>query len=457
MALQALLFSKNPETVQSLTALLAEAAISTEVCADIFSAIEKAKQQTFQCIIADWVDQPESGFLIKRAHESAPNRASVALAVVDDEFTAKRAHENQIEFVLFRPIAADEARAVLANARQKMQLAPAMSLSTALAQAGAEDSAAEPEDPNLAAGGADLPESSQPGYEAAADEDRAVEGEDDEIFAERSARGGRSFRPSFRGALAASLVALALFCLWRGRASFLYLARTPEGPIHVLRQSLAALFYVNSSGAPPLGSAGTEARQDAYFSRGSNSPVTQPASVQVVAGGITIPETARLRRRVFDFPLPSPELVRAAAPPPSRTYAKVPESIRNSAPMTPALVVTVNPAQLLPVSTPPPPIPQVSEPVQLTEEAARATAVHVVEPVYPQEAMAQKLHGTVVLQVMIGRDGSVQDVKIVRGYFLLGRAGVAAVKAWRFRPYTFNGLPASVRTQITLNFSYPPA
>jgi len=77
--------------------------------------------------------------------------------------------------------------------------------------------------------------------------------------------------------------------------------------------------------------------------------------------------------------------------------------------------------------------------------------------VYPPEALPQKLHGRVVLQATIGRDGSVEDLKLVRGYFVLGKAAIAAVRQWRFQPYTFNGRPAETQTVITINFSYPPS
>jgi TonB family protein len=76
--------------------------------------------------------------------------------------------------------------------------------------------------------------------------------------------------------------------------------------------------------------------------------------------------------------------------------------------------------------------------------------------VYPPEAAAQKLHGAVVLQARVGRDGNVEDLKIVRGYFVLGKAAIAAVKQWHFQPYTLNGHPAATQTQITINFTYPP-
>jgi protein TonB len=121
------------------------------------------------------------------------------------------------------------------------------------------------------------------------------------------------------------------------------------------------------------------------------------------------------------------------------------------------VVVVVNPA-LVPVSAPPPQpaVRQSNEPVPVSEETARALLVHTVNAVYPTEALAQKLHGPVVLQAVIGRDGAVEDLKLVRGYFVLGRAAIAAVKQWRFQPYSPNGHATATQTLITINFSYPP-
>ena len=61
-----------------------------------------------------------------------------------------------------------------------------------------------------------------------------------------------------------------------------------------------------------------------------------------------------------------------------------------------------------------------------------------------------------MLQAQVGRDGSVDDLKIVRGNFVLGRAAFAAVKQWKFQPYTLNGHAVATQTTITINFTYPP-
>jgi TonB family protein len=469
MAVQALLFSKNPKTVESLTSILAEAGMRVEVSADIFSAMEKGTKQPFPCIIVDWSDQPESSYLVKRARESAFNQNTVPIAIVDGEFGVKNARENQVDFVFHRPFAPDEARAVLAEARRKM-IIPLGAANVDLRAALKASPATQPfpheqqaGDPNLLSFADRLPSTSRQRYEAPPEpEERVVEeeilAEEEEFAVESSQVARREVWPTTRKFLAAVLLVVAGFAAWQRHSSILYLAHTPEGGFHVLRESLAALFYENRSGAQPVGSAGSEAQQDAYFSRTAGNAAAQPARVQVVNGEVTIPEIPHPLHRAIDFPLPTPEFTLAVVPPPQRVYAKVPESLRNSQPIGPPVVGTVNPAtQFVPVVAPLAAIPQVSEPVDLAEQNARALAIRTVDAIYPQEAMSQKLHGPVVLQTLIGRDGSVQDIKIVRGYFLLGRAAAAAVKQWRFKPYLFNGQPVSVRTQITLNFSYPPA
>jgi TonB family protein len=252
---------------------------------------------------------------------------------------------------------------------------------------------------------------------------------------------------------------MAAFCLWRSREAVEYLSRTPEGAVHVLRESVAALFYLNQAGALPAGSAESDTPQDAYYSRDPANSNAQTPALAVIATESTLPEARVTLPKAPDFPLSVPVFERQQSAPPIRVQrAAIPESMRNSPPMERPVVVTVNPAQMMPVSAaqPQPALQQFSEPVAISEEAARALLLSSVNPVYPPEALAQKLHGAVVLQAVVGRDGSVEDLKIVRGYFILGRAAIAAVKQWRFQPYSLNGHAAATQTTITINFSDPP-
>src|SRR5258707_13555744 len=104
MAFRALLFSKSSETSAAMTAACKSAGIHAEVCSDIFTAIEKAKTQAFSCEIVDWADQPEATFLLKRAHESAPNRDTVAGTIVDHDPTQRELRNNPLAFPTFRPV-----------------------------------------------------------------------------------------------------------------------------------------------------------------------------------------------------------------------------------------------------------------------------------------------------------------------------------------------------------------
>jgi len=456
MAFRALLFSKSPETDAAMTVACESTGIRAEVCSDIFTAIEKGKTQTFSCVIADWADQPEASFLLKRARESTPNRNTVAIAIVDHDPTPTELRDNRLDFLIYRPISAEEADAVLAKACEQMQPASAADA----AEWSREDDASSAVASAVSAG-ADAPEQSRQNPQAGFAEANAAEdtagGEIAADEVEEEPR-ERSHATGFRGACAAVLVLMAVFCLWRSREAVEYLSRTPEGRFRVLRESVAAFFYMNQTGALPAGSAGDDAQQDAHYSRDPGNSNAPTPALEVIATESTLTEARIPLPKAPDFPLPVPVFEHQDAGPIHMERAAIPESMRNSPPIERPVVVTANPAQMMPVSAPQPQpaIQQFSEPVAISEEAARALLVHAVNPVYPPEALAQKLHGAVVLQAVVGRDGSVEDLKIVRGYFVLGRAAIAAVKQWRFQPYSVDGHAVSTQTTITINFSYPP-
>jgi len=456
MAFRALLFSKSPETDAAMTVACESTGIRAEVCSDIFTAIEKGKTQTFSCVIADWADQPEASFLLKRARESTPNRNTVAIAIVDHDPTPTELRDNRLDFLIYRPISAEEADAVLAKACEQMQPASAADA----AEWSREDDASSAVASAVSAG-ADAPEQSRQNPQAGFAEANAAEdtagGEIAADEVEEEPR-ERSHATGFRGACAAVLVLMAVFCLWRSREAVEYLSRTPEGRFRVLRESVAAFFYMNQTGALPAGSAGDDAQQDAHYSRDPGNSNAPTPALEVIATESTLTEARIPLPKAPDFPLPVPVFEHQDAGPIHMERAAIPESMRNSPPIERPVVVTANPAQMMPVSAPQPQpaIQQFSEPVAMSEEAARALLVHTVNPVYPPEALAQKLHGAVVLQEVVGRDGSVEDLKIVRGYFVLGRAAIAAVKQWRFQPYSVDGHAAATQTTITINFSYPP-
>lgn len=98
-------------------------------------------------------------------------------------------------------------------------------------------------------------------------------------------------------------------------------------------------------------------------------------------------------------------------------------------------------------------IPTPTKRVRLASRVVEANLIHDVTPVYPAEAGRERIEGAVVLQAVIGKDGTVQDVQVVSGLPLLAQAAIDAVKQWRYRPYLLNGEPVEVDSRITINFT----
>ena len=91
--------------------------------------------------------------------------------------------------------------------------------------------------------------------------------------------------------------------------------------------------------------------------------------------------------------------------------------------------------------------------IRVASRVAEANLIHDVAPQYPPEAGRARIEGTVVLMAVIGKDGSVQDVRVESGLPLLAQAAMDAVKQWRYRPYLLNGEPVEVDSRITINFT----
>jgi TonB family protein len=73
-------------------------------------------------------------------------------------------------------------------------------------------------------------------------------------------------------------------------------------------------------------------------------------------------------------------------------------------------------------------------------------------PSYPPFARAHGVEGSVVLRVIVGKTGGVDEVSVVSGNPVLARAAMDAVREWRYEPATLNGQPTELETMVTLNF-----
>jgi protein TonB len=79
--------------------------------------------------------------------------------------------------------------------------------------------------------------------------------------------------------------------------------------------------------------------------------------------------------------------------------------------------------------------------------------IYKVTPQYPAIAKAAGVGGTVILQAMISKDGTIENLRVVSGPAMLQQAALDAVKMWRYRPYLLNGVPLEVETTVNVVFT----
>ncbi|MGA2273233.1 MAG: M56 family metallopeptidase [Bryobacteraceae bacterium] len=91
--------------------------------------------------------------------------------------------------------------------------------------------------------------------------------------------------------------------------------------------------------------------------------------------------------------------------------------------------------------------------IRVGSNVQAANLISRVTPVYPPLAKQAHIQGTVELQVLIGKDGHVQDLKVISGHPLLAQAALDAVKDWLYQPTLLNGEPVEVQTTVNVNFT----
>jgi protein TonB len=82
----------------------------------------------------------------------------------------------------------------------------------------------------------------------------------------------------------------------------------------------------------------------------------------------------------------------------------------------------------------------------------QGSLIRRVEPPYPPLARTARIQGPVVLEAVISKEGTMQNLRLVSGHPMLVPAAINAVSQWRYRPYILNGETIEVETQITVNF-----
>ena len=93
-----------------------------------------------------------------------------------------------------------------------------------------------------------------------------------------------------------------------------------------------------------------------------------------------------------------------------------------------------------------------SAPIPVSSGVSAGNLIAPIHPEYPQIAKITHTEGTVVIDAVISRSGSIESAHVLSGPPMLQSAALAAVRQARYRPFLLNGQPTEVQTTITINF-----
>jgi TonB family protein len=172
---------------------------------------------------------------------------------------------------------------------------------------------------------------------------------------------------------------------------------------------------------------------------------------EVAAAEITKQEEELRRRLEEEFPTPTPI-------PPTPVPTDTPTPLPTDTP-TPVPTDTSTPVPPTATPIPPTPTPSVREGDIVVRGAGVVPPVVIYQehPVYPSIARRTRARGVVEAEALIGVDGAVEEIRIVR---VEGRnvgfekATEDAIKTWRFKPATKKGVKVRMWVTIRVPFQY---
>jgi periplasmic protein TonB len=465
---RAILFSSDERISELLIPVFAEFGVELETCDEIFGAVERMTAGGFAALIADWSEELEASFFLKTARDLTSLKSALVLAIVKQEEVDK-VFQLGVDGVLIRPLSTEQVRNTLSTVGRfnppPLTTSPDSVPSSRLCPD--EQGATET---TIASSSAIAP-----GPEATLFSSLAPVTPPPPSRALRFSRWkqqiayqlGRSSRTRTKILKAAlpTIALVALLASWRlgylpavsslqSIGASVISMTSPPSPIPLATQHVQPAPALEVS-RYEIFDADYDQHQETTGHEIEVTPVLPPPVISTTAAPV-VPQAAT-------EPAPDTEAKAIdSAPKLLNTEAKANEPAPRLAglvtsPRIPASLVApvqefaAKPAMAKAATA----THWMLQPVSLPEDVARGLVVHQVSPIYPAEALQAGVQGAVVLRALIGKDGSIQDLKLINGYVVLGRAAFDAVKQWKFKPYAMNGEFVDMQTLITVNFQHP--
>lgn len=279
---------------------------------------------------------------------------------------------------------------------------------------------------------------------------------------------GRRRRPLVLGAIglaAISLLALAIWLGWRGPDGAESKLHPAPAPVAASGGNSLTASAANQHSADQHSddsvwkpNPGSETLFSSSGKPSAGAPVKFASNLEVIVGNKPPAERSPLLADVADKI--SGKAVASAALPPaasdSQTLMQVDSPTRplSGDPEPPPIPVsTANPSSLNAVLSAKASLPSLVLP--LSAGVSGGKLIHRVQPIYPVEANAKRLQGTVILSAMVMEDGTVNDIKVLAGVPPLSQSAVDAVKQWRYKPFELDGRPVKNEIRIDIDFRLP--
>lgn len=423
---------------------LYELEFEVEHCPEIFAAVERLTSRSFDVIVTDFDDGLEASFLLKTSRELKANSGAFTLAVTSDRDANAAARKVGADLVLNKPIVTEVAKYSLLTSDAFLR-----SMKNWL--------------PKLQIGGGPAPTRVQPNSPPVVRPQAVPAASAAPPSAVRSLSNEPTRRPPALP-LRKSTDPLALWPY----DSRIHAKNHHRSAALVLTAAMAMVFlsvgYVFSEPTRSQSVVGSVAiacervltKTESWLRTPQDGDDSTSEWAQNDEPGTSSSrKTSRIRVTEIHDPLETGVPRPLPTPQPVETRSEPAQIARvTPVPIIPQSLRTPVSSADAPVKTSPSLLAAL-QPVDLPEDFSNKLLLQRVEPNYPAQAMQAGLQGAVVLRAWIGKDGHIQDLKLIHGSLLLGQAAYQAVKQWRYKPYLLNGQAVEAQTYVTVDFKLP--
>ncbi len=442
---KALIFSPDASVRSTMARVFNDLELLPEPCADIFSALEALTARDFEVIAADWSEGAEAAFLLKTAQElKARMPFAIVLTGAHGEAPA------DADLVISKPLVANSIKRTLLTQDaflERMQSWLAIPEDEDVEYKGGAETAASVREKRMLS--ENSPRQSWLRDAVLQQNATSVTTDSTSILADTYKYAAREIK-GVRRAKNAKSTKMRDLCIL-GAAAIVSICFAVYHFREPLMRNRLALALTSSDA---MNQAVDEAvADDTNYMLGNDPNITVTpiyhrrfhAHLQRANFSEDAPEDLDENEMVMT-PKPSPSIPTANDP-------NVPASLYSPMPLRPVPSLTVAGAPpaaglVQPGSIQAGPV----HPVDLSEDSAEMLLVKKVAARYPEDAVKSGIEGPVVFQASIARDGTVQELKLIRGPLALVQSAYNAAKQWRFKPYTPNGVATEARITMTVDF-----